>query len=238
MWVKLSVSAWYDEITESILHSFLNNEYQVPNIKAKCHQSGRSNFPQIFNVDLVSWEQFTSTEKDLGIRGRISPDHGQMIQGLMEESSLDLEISCSVVAPNTSAHPHRSLTQVSCSLAITIYGTFELFDDIGTWLEDYHIHLQDPTNVGKHDVKYCNPHRLSVEDIGSCVLVSQCVSHNSGLGILQPIEDRPDFLDILSSRADLEEAPQPEAVQTSLQRSVTEGSLPKTQPTPILIHCV
>jgi hypothetical protein len=74
--------------------------------------------------------------------------------------------------------------------------------------------------VGKQDVKYCNPHRLSVEDIGSCVLVSTCVSQNLKLSNLQDIGYRPDFLDILSSHADLEETSQPKAVRTSLQRSV------------------
>lgn len=204
----------------------LNINYQIPNINTKCHRLGRSDFPQTFTVDLVPGKnQFTSTQEELNVRGIIPPEHGQMIQGLLEESSLDLEVSCSIVAPNSSACPGRSIAQVSCSLAITLYGHFVLFDDIGTWLEEYHIHLQDPITVGKQDVKYCNPHRLSVEDINSCVLVSTCVSQNSDLGNLQTIEDRTDFLDVLSSHAELEEASQPEAVRTSLQKSVMNNRL-------------
>lgn len=155
----------------------------------------------------------------------IPAEHGQIIQGLLAEPSLELEVLCSVAAPNGPACPDRSVTQVSCSLAITLYGQFEMFDDIGTWLQDYRIHLQDPITVGKQDVKYCNPHRLSVEDINSCVLVSTCVSQNSEFGNLEPIEDHSDFLDVLSSHAELEEASQPEAVRTSLQRSVTNNRL-------------
>lgn len=204
------------------LENVLNNGDQIPNINAKCHRLGRSNIPQTFTVDLVSSEQFISTDKDIGIRGKIPPEHGHMIQGLLGESSLDLEVSCSIATPNGSAHSDKSIMQLSCSLAITLYGQVELFDDIGNWLEEYDIHLQDPISVGKQDVKYCNPHRLSVEDIDSCALVSTCVSQNSRLSSLQIIEDRPEFLDILSSHADLEETPQPKAVRTSLQRSVIE----------------
>lgn len=171
-------------------------------------------------MDLVSCDQFTSTDKDLGVRGKIPPEHGQMIQGLLDESSLGIEVSCSIIVPNGPARSDKSIMQLSCSLDITLYGPFELFDDIGTWLEDYNVNLQDPIRVGKQDVKYCNPHRLSVEDIDSCVLVSTCVLQNSRLSNLQVIEERPEFLDILSSHADLEETSQPKAVRTSLQRSV------------------
>lgn len=162
---------------------------------------------------------------ELGVSGRIPPEHGQMIQGLLDEASLDLEVSCSIIVPDGSAHSDRSIMQLSCSLEITLYGPFELFDDIGIWLEDYNVNLQDPIRLGKQNVKYCNPHRLSVEDIESCVLVSTCVSQNSRLSNLQVIEQRPEFLDILSSHADLEETSQPKAVRTSLQRSVVGKKL-------------
>ncbi|KAJ0120654.1 hypothetical protein J7T55_015385 [Diaporthe amygdali] len=190
----------------------------IPRIHTKCHRSGRSDFPKNFAVELVSWDRFSSTETELGVRGRIPPENGQMIQGLLEEPSVELEVSCNIEGPNTSASSDRSITQVSCSLAITVYGFFGLFDDIGSWLQDYRVHLQDPVDVERPGVKYCNPHRLSVEDISSCPLVSTCVFQNSKLNRLQEIDNRPDFLDILSSHADLEEASQPRAVRTSLQR--------------------
>ncbi|KAK2611706.1 hypothetical protein N8I77_005031 [Diaporthe amygdali] len=190
----------------------------IPRINTKCHRSGRSGFPKNFAVELVSWDRFSSTEREFGVRGRIPPENGQMIQGLLEEPTVELEVSCSIDGPNTSASSDRSITQVSCSLAITVYGPFGLFDDIGTWLQDYRVHLQDPVDVERQGVKYCNPHRLSVEDINSCPLVSTCVFQNSKLSRLQEIENRPDFLDILSSHADLEEASQPKAVRTSLQK--------------------
>ncbi|KAG6358593.1 hypothetical protein INS49_012111 [Diaporthe citri] len=190
----------------------------IPRIHAKCHQSGPSDFPPNFAVDLQSWDRFTSKHKNLIVHGRISPENGPMIQELLKDSSLDLDVSCSIDGPISSARPDRSITQVSCFLSITIYGPFELFDDIGDWLQDNHVHLQDPTNMGSQDVKYCNPHRLSVEDIGSCLLVSTCILQNSKLSGLEEIGDQPDYLDILSSHVDLEEAMQPEAVRTSLQR--------------------
>lgn len=174
-------------------------------------------------MDLVSWDRFTSIEKNLNVHGRIPPEHGPIIQELLKESSLDLDVSCSIDGANSSIRPDRSITQVSCSLFITIYGPFEIFNDIGEWLQENQIHLQDPTKVGSQDVKYCNPHRLSMEDFGSCLPVSACVWQNSKLNGLEEIEYRPDFLDILSSHADLKEASQPKAVRTSLQRFVAKN---------------
>ncbi|KAG8158232.1 hypothetical protein KVR01_011993 [Diaporthe batatas] len=195
----------------------------IPRISAKCHRSGRSDFPQNFNVTLDSGDRFTSAEKDLGVRGTIPPEHGQMIQGLLEGPSLDLEVACSIDASNSSARSDRSITQAPCYLNIAVYGPFELFKIIGDWLQDYNVHLQDPIKVGERDVKYCNPHRLSFESFHSCTLVSTCVLQNSKISGIQEIEDRPDFLDILSSHSDLDEAPQPRAVRTGLQRPVRKA---------------
>lgn len=142
-----------------------------------------------------------------------------MIQGLLDESTIDLEVFCSLDGTNASETSDKVFIQQTCSLDVTVYGPFELFDEIGTYFQDYNIYLQDPSKVERQDVKYCNPHRLSVEDIESCHLVSDHISWNSKLVGFEQIMDRSELLDILSSHADLEEASQPAALKTTLKRS-------------------
>lgn len=144
-----------------------------------------------------------------------------MIQGLLEEASLELEVSGSFSETNASLGPEKVFVQRPCWLDMTVYGPFELFDEIGTWFQDYNVYLQDPINKHNRDVRYCNPHRLSVQDLTSCPLVSELISKNSKLTGLEELVERPDFLDILSTHADLPETQQPTAVRTSLKRCAT-----------------
>lgn len=167
----------------------------------------------------MSSEYFNSKDKDLGIQGRISMDHGQMIQGLMEESTLELQLSCSIDVTNAPSKSKKVFLQRPCSLTIIVYGPFELFKEIGGWFQEYNVYLQDPVNANKSDLKYCNPHRLSAEDMASCPMVSELVSQKPRLIGFEEIRDRPDFLDMLSSHAELPEAPQPTTIRTDLKRS-------------------
>lgn len=193
-------------------------DMQTPRINAKCHRSGFANLPLHFAVELLSSDRFSSTDRELGIQGQIPLEHGQMIQGLMEELDLKVEVLCSIAEGSGSAKPGRCITQKPCCLAMTIYGPYELFDEIGTYFQDYNIHLQDPINAINQDVKYCNPHRLSVGHLDSCLLVSECVSQKSRLVDFEEVMDQTGFLEILSSNADLEETRQPSAVRTVLKR--------------------
>lgn len=98
-----------------------------------------------------------------------------------------------------------------------MYGDSDLFEQIGIWFQAYGVYLQDP-RACHHDVKYWNPHRLSSDDFESCPLLSQVISHTLESFSFQGITEGPDLLDILSSNLELEEAQQPAAIQTILQR--------------------
>lgn len=67
------------------------------------------------------------------------------------------------------------------------------------------------------DVKYCNPHRLSFVDIASCPMVSAVVGRMPEL-LLQKVSERPSLLDTISNTIDLDEAPQPSVVKSTLKR--------------------
>lgn len=187
---------------------------------ANCQRSraASSEVLREFAATILSSEQFSSENTDQNIKGLIPAEHRQMIQGLLDETSLGLKVLCSLDASDTSEMSKKVILQQKCYLEITVYGPFELFDDIGSWFQDYNIYLQDPRKVERQDVKYCNPHRLSVQDIGSCLLVSEYIMSNSKLVGLEQLSDRPELLDILSSHMDLEETPQPAALKTTLKK--------------------
>lgn len=192
----------------------------MTNIPARCGDPRCCDLPRSFLANLDPPDRFTSKEDALGIQGRVVSDYGQIIHGLLDESSLQLEVFCSVDSETASNNTRagRVLMKHHCTLSITVYGPLELFDEIGTWFQEYELYLQDPTRVGELDVRYCNPHRLSSNDLSSCVLISEFIAQNSTLFGFEEFVGQPDLLDILSSHADLEEAPQPTAIHTTLKR--------------------
>ncbi|PHH86173.1 hypothetical protein CDD83_10629 [Cordyceps sp. RAO-2017] len=188
----------------------------VPEISAKCTRPGSHEIPSTLQVQLQSSDRFET--RDLpGFSGHIPSKYGQMIQGLLNDESLQLEVSCIVESEPAGRHQPRAFARVPCVLEMTVYGPIEIFDEIGSWFEEYDVFLQDP-QLCHLDVKYCNPHRLSSADLDSCPMVSEVIARRPGLVHLQAIEQRPDLLDILDSSLDLEEAPQPRAIRTTLKR--------------------
>jgi hypothetical protein len=105
-------------------------------------------------------------------------------------------------------------------LEITVYGPLELFDEIGTWFEDYQVYLQDPQDC-HIDVRYYNPHRLSSDDLSSCPLVSEVILKGSKTLHLESMPQQEDLLDMLGSHDDLEETEQPKVIKGSLRRQVS-----------------
>ncbi|KAF3767249.1 hypothetical protein M406DRAFT_328339 [Cryphonectria parasitica EP155] len=171
-----------------------------------------------------SSNHFVSKDRSCDIQGRIISEHEQMIQGLLDEKSLDLQVFCAVEESPTSNKPDRAFTQCPCSLSIVVFGALDLLEEIGSWLQEYDVYLQDPVNVSEQysGLRYCNPHRLSFEQPGSCSLVREVSAQNSRLLGFQEIGNQPDLLDLLSNHAHLEEAPQPTATRTSLKKQVPE----------------
>lgn len=198
-------------------HPLTLNE-QISHITGKCRQSGCSNFPRNFAVEILSSETFAAKDQTLQIRGRILPEHAQIIQGLLDETSLELEVSGIFDAAGPSTKVGNVFVQRQCSLAITIYGPADLFEEIGTWFQEYNVYLQDPTHAERQNARYCNPHRLSVEDLSSCPLISEFLIQNSKLVGFEEVGDHRDILDILSTHADLPETEQPSAVCTRLEK--------------------
>jgi hypothetical protein len=144
----------------------------------------------------------------------ISSQHGQMIQGLLDEPTIRFYTSCSI---DLNQANRKLVSQLACTLDITVYGPFELFELIGPWFQDYDVYLQDP-NTCAMNARYCNPQKLSSGCINSSPFLSEIVARSSSLVLPRNAVERPDLLDILSSQEILEEAPQPAVVRSPMHR--------------------
>lgn len=142
-----------------------------------------------------------------------------MIQSLLEESNIQLFAMCKLDSELTVGKPSRVASQLfrPCTLDITIYGPEDLFEDIGPWFQEYGLYLQDVRHAHL-DTKYCNPHKLSVDDIDSCPMVSDVVRQSSKSLLLENVPNRPDLLDLLSNGNELEETQQPAVICTALKK--------------------
>jgi len=96
------------------------------------------------------------------IQGSITTEHSQIVQALREDHAIDLQVQCVLDDKTASASRKRgldSLSRTTCSLSIIIYGSGELFEDIGRFFQDSGLFLQDPRGCDRN-VRYRNPHRL------------------------------------------------------------------------------
>lgn len=188
---------------------------QIPNIAASYERQSLSDIPRAFSVQIESSDRF-SAQDGIQIDGRIRPEYGEMIQGLIDEPTVTLHVSCVIDDKPTAKKPSRKFELLPCVLDITVYGSLEIFEEIGTWFQGHEIYLQDPRSCHM-EVKYCNPQRLSAHDLDTCPLLNKVVSNRSVYD-LQDITQCPDPLDILSSHVDLEETPQPSVIRSALKR--------------------
>ena len=179
------------------------------------------------SVDVRSRVEFGTAESFVGLdnlelKGDVSPEFTYIIRALLEETALILQVSCFIEPElSTSNHGEKKIPlpfqAVNCSLAIILYGRVDLFDDIGDFFQTHNIYLQDPI-LCDHNVRYYNPHRLSSVGPDKCPLTFDLESSRVPLVALESLPEQPELLEILASQRELAEAPQPGAIQTTLER--------------------
>lgn len=154
------------------------------------------------------------------LQGNISPDYQTVLQALLDEASLELQVSCSFEDDSFQSKKKQKGFQgdVKCSLSIILYGPLPLADEVGEFCQDWNIYLQDPQGCNR-DVRYCNPHRLSSSNIQSLPMTSNLGLPPASMDMpnLEEITQQAELLAILNSQGDLPEANQPDAIETSLQ---------------------
>ncbi|KAI9149178.1 putative SWI/SNF-related matrix-associated actin-dependent regulator of chromatin [Paramyrothecium foliicola] len=175
----LSNTASHEDSNEGVCFGTI---LEVP---GRCESKGLMSLPPRFPVTLGHLDSggaFGSIDKP-SVVGHISGSHSHITQGLLQESALKLYASCKVDEDVHIGGPSHASVLVPCVLDITLYGPFELFEDIGQWCQNEEVYLQDPAETH----------------------LDQSINHTN-------------FLDSLATDINLDEAPQPSNVQTTLQR--------------------
>lgn len=189
---------------------------QIPNIPATYDTKGGVELRTSFSVRIDSSSCFSSKESN-SFSGRVQPDHIQLIECLLGEPTIKLYASCLPEMTTVSKKRNRVAVMLPCTLDITLYGPLQLFDELDAWFQESEEYfLQDPVRCDMN-VRYCNPQRLSCDNLNECMLLADIVQRAS---VINPTEmpEMPDFLDILSSHIELDEAAQPSSIQSSLKR--------------------
>jgi hypothetical protein len=139
-----------------------------------------------------------------------------MIHGLLGEDTLVIHASCTI-SSTPKKRVCNALSRYPCILEITVYGPWELCDEIGEWFQEQDVFLQDP-RVCHLNVKYCNPQRLSFQGEQPLLSVSQVIAQSSAQIVFHELSERPELLDLLSGQEDLEEAIPSPMICTVLHR--------------------
>ncbi|KAK4113157.1 hypothetical protein N656DRAFT_797686 [Canariomyces notabilis] len=195
---------------------------KIVRIAGTCHNSlpTTSRYPAHF--DSPNAFRVTIGGSDDTLLGTVDSEHAFLIADLLGENELELEVSVSSKedgqASKKRSRPQAFLSSTKpCLLDIVLYGPLQLFQDIGSYLQDHEFYLQDPVGCKRH-VRYCNPHRLPPLDAEVMVFTSTLAVQQAHAVEMQNIGQRPDLLEVLDSQHDLEEAAQPPAVKTILEK--------------------
>ncbi|KAF0326651.1 WD domain-containing protein, partial [Colletotrichum asianum] len=189
----------------------------VPSIPGKWDNRNISTVKSPFLVHLDSKDTFSAAE-DAHLKGSVTLEawKKQMIHDLLDDDELVLYVMCYFDAID-SIQRSSKFQQVECRLTITVYGSVEDTTEVGNWFQQYEVYLQDPL-VCHRNVPYYNPHKLSSEDLGTCLTVADVVVQSTSQVQLQDIKGGLDMLDLLSSRQILDEARQPKAILSPLKK--------------------
>lgn len=161
----------------------------------------------------------------MALKGKVNPEFTYLTSALLDESTLELEVNFSIAEDSLPSagrsKPLRSTAlSARCSLNIIIYGPIDLFEDIGSFFQDYEMYLQDPVGC-KRNVRYCNPHRLPLLDPTATKFTFGLAKPLPQVIEMEDIGTRPELLEILDSQEDLPETSQPPSIRTTLAMQVS-----------------
>lgn len=188
--------------------------FQITDISGTC-QFMRASRAQEFTIHLDDSRTFHSID-DASIKGQIDPGFAYITDALLDEKELELEITCSIDATQSSKTKLTTPLSTPCHLKVTLFGPVSLFEEVGSFFEDHNLYLQDPVSCSRN-VLYRNPHKLSV-DCGPPLWTSDIDREHSNLTVVETTQQRPELIDILNSQEDLVETKQPGSIRSIMQR--------------------
>jgi hypothetical protein len=104
---------------------------------------------------------------------------------------------------------------------VVLYGPKYISEDVGSWLADYGLFLQDPFHCDRN-VPYHNPHVLC-EDNHEPVMTSSFKIHAPSVH-METLKVAPNLFELLNQDRNLLEAEQPSLVGTLLHKSAYKHS--------------
>ncbi|PQE05627.1 hypothetical protein CJF30_00007805 [Rutstroemia sp. NJR-2017a BBW] len=113
-------------------------------------------------------------------------------------------------------------TMVTC--CVVLYGPKSISEDVGSWLADYGLFLQDPLHCDRN-VLYHNPHVLH-EDNHEPVMTFSFNPHVQSVQ-METLRVVPNLFELLNQERNLLETVQPSLIRTLLHKSASK-LLPKT----------
>lgn len=175
----------------------------------------RASRAQEFTIHLQDSQTFHCID-DASIKGQIDPGFAYITDALLDEKELELEITCSIDATQSSKTKFTTPLSTSCRLKVTLFGPVSLFEEVGSFFEDHNLFLQDPVNCSRN-VLYRNPHKLSV-DSGPALWTSDLDKEHSNFTLVEATQPRPELIDALNSQEDLVETKQPGSIRSMMKR--------------------
>lgn len=153
---------------------------------------------------------------ECGPIGQLSKHLAKVI-GVLEEQGVSLQLRCTV-AGNDGQRSRRKRETInskfSATFCATLYGSQHLFAEIGSFLEDCDICLQDPKAACDRNVLYRNPHKYSGSD--EIALMTLNIDEKCHDGEMSANGNFHCPLDDLSFQGNLPEADTPPALSTEL----------------------
>jgi len=204
------------------LYQFRCHEYKLNSVKISGFEVDTRNCdskPTLRGLTRVVFvenhSQLLVAMDDRAAIGRLKEKDSTLLHSLLDDAEMELEIwieTGSHVQHVPGKIQKRNL-QSYTTLLVTIYGPESLYDQIGQFLGDHKIYLQDPISQ-KTGARYKNPHRLFDFDIQATTL-SAPIQGDAGRETLLELDD---FLETFESSGELLEAEPSEAIRTKLYK--------------------
>ncbi|KAH7092160.1 DNA repair protein rad5 [Paraphoma chrysanthemicola] len=148
------------------------------------------------------------------ILGELDERSAQVLQALEEDPDITMQFALTFSSAKISARSKADSPKLkpALSLHVILYGPEWLSDQVGTFLQDCEIYLQEPHYCNRN-VRYCNPHCLVASDEEPWMTFDLLPSR-SEVAVSQIT--RSDALDALVSAKPLGELDSPAALSTRL----------------------
>ena len=154
---------------------------------------------------------------DFSTFGTIESRTAKILQVLNSEEHLSIQLYCQTTRDYESSCRRRkaAASGVVAMLSAVIYGHPTAFDDVGKFIEECDMFLQDPLHCDRN-VRYQNPHRLSGPDDKVVMTLSPALDNTSAK--IEEIKTPQDLFSGLGDGEVLSESAAPSQIKTALLR--------------------